>query len=273
MTKILSLLVLFTVSSNLFASNFNKVLIVIFENEDFTNVVKQPYFGSLMKEGAILTNYHAETHPSQGNYIALVAGSMLGVKNDNPVNLNSRHVGDLLEEAGKTWKVYAEDYPGNCFLGATSGSYARKHVPFLSFTNVQKNPKRCANVVGINQFQADLDAQKLPTYSMYIPNLNNDGHNTGVAFGDKWLKANFDKIIHSSKLPKDLLIIITFDEGSKTGSNQIYTLLLGANVKPGASSNKAYDHYSTLKTIEDSFGLASLKQNDLSAVLIDDIWR
>ena len=255
------------------ANHFNKVLIIVFENTDFGDAVKQPYFSSLVKEGALLTNYHALTHPSQGNYVAMIAGSLLGVKDDKPVNLDQRHIGDLLEEAGKSWKLYAEDYPGNCFLGRSSGNYVRKHVPFLSFTNVQNNPTRCAKVVHSDEFQKDFMGGNLPAYSMYVPDLKNDGHDTGVAFGDKWLKAHFDKTLHSSKFPDDLLVVITFDESSHNLDNKIYMLMLGPSVKVGSTSDIRYDHYSLLKTIEDNLGLGSLKQNDMNAILLENIWK
>ena len=51
--------------------NFNKVLVIVFENAKYANAVKQPYFASLVKEGALLTNFQAATNPSQGNYIAI----------------------------------------------------------------------------------------------------------------------------------------------------------------------------------------------------------
>jgi hypothetical protein len=274
MTKILiSTFLLLTTSTLLSATHFNKVMIVVFENTDFQNALKQPYFSSLTKQGALLTNYKALTHPSQPNYVAMISGTTNGVTDDRNVDLSGKHIGDILEEGGKSWKAYAEDYPGNCFTGATSGKYARKHVPFLSFLNVTKNPSRCAKIVGLNDFASDLQKQSLPDYSLYIPNLDNDAHDTGVGFGDKWLKTNFGPILNSKNLPKDLLIVITFDEGSRFGNNQIYTLMLGGNVKAGAQSAKSYNVYSLLKTIEEELGLSSLKQNDLSAPLIDDIWN
>jgi len=272
--KSLIILFAFTFGLSLHAgTHFNKVLIIVFENTDFNNAMKQPYFSSLAKEGAILNNFHAITHPSQGNYVGMVAGSMLGVKNDRNVDLDARHIGNLLEEAGKSWKAYAEHYPGNCFLGATSGRYVRKHVPFISFLNVQKDPARCARIMDTPAFQKDFDQGTLADYSLYVPDLDNDGHDTGVAFGDKWLKAHFDSILHSSKMPKDLLVVITFDEGSMTPDNRIYTLLLGAGVKKGSSSAKKYDHYSILRTVEDEMVLGSLKQNDEHATIIDDVWN
>lgn len=270
----LKFLLLFFLSSVAFSgTHFNKVMIIVFENTDYENAIKQPYFSGLMKEGAIATNYHAETHPSQGNYIALISGSLYGVTNDRNVTLDKRHIGDLLEDSGKSWKVYAEGFPGHCFLGERSGRYVRKHVPFISFLNVQNNPERCNRIQDTNSFQKDFSAGTLPDYSLYVPDLNNDGHDTGVAYGDRWLKTNFDSILHSSKMPKDLLVIITFDEGSRSSDNRIYTLFWGGNVKRGALSNRAYTHYSTLRTIEEEFALGSLGQNDVKALPIDDIWN
>ena len=47
-----------------------------------------------------------------------------------------------------------------------------------------------------------------------IPNLKNDGHDTGITFGDRWFKENFNSFLHSPKFPKDLLVVVTFDEGT-----------------------------------------------------------
>jgi hypothetical protein len=265
-------LVMATMSFNVNAANFKKVLVIVFENTDYQDAMKQPYFNSLTKEGALLTNFTAATHPSQGNYIAMIAGSTFNIKDDKIIDLNERHIGNLLEDVKKDWKIYAEDYPGNCFQGKTSGKFARKHVPFISFTNVQQNPSRCAKIVEGKEFFKDFNLGNLKDFSMYIPDMRNDGHDTGGAFGDKWFKENFDSILHSPKFPKDLLVVVTFDEGTRL-NNQIYTLLYGANVLPAAKSNKPNNFYTLLKTYEDELGLGSLNRNDASAVKIDDIWK
>lgn len=272
MNKILVGFSLIILSLSVQAANFNKVLVIVFENTEYSNALRQPFFSSLAKEGALLTNFKAATHPSQGNYIAMIAGTTFNIKSDKPVDLNEKHIGDLLEEAKKDWKIYAEDYPGNCFLGKTSGNYARKHVPFMSFVNVQNNPSRCAKIVEAKEFFTDFNSEKLKDYSMYIPDLKNDGHDTGVAVGDKWFKKTFDSILHSPKFPKDLLVVVTFDEGTLF-NNQIYTLLYGANTIPGSKSAKANNFYTLLRTYEDNLGLGSLNKYDLSAPLIDDVWK
>lgn len=273
MKKILLSLSLFlSMNTNVFAGNyFNRVLYIVFENSEYSRTITMPYFNQLKNDGALLTNFHAPIHPSQGNYIAMIAGSTFNINHDKPVNLNERHIGDLLEDAKKDWRIYAEDYPGNCFTGATTADYARKHVPFISFNNVNANPARCNKIVNANQFFTDLNSNNLKDFSMYIPNLKNDGHNTGVAFADKWFQATFDKILHSPNFPKDLLVVVTFDEGT-TPINQIYTVLLGGNIKARSVSDKAYNFYSLLRTIEDELGLGSLNKNDMTALRIDDVW-
>jgi acid phosphatase len=187
----LSLMLLSTTAN---ANHFNKVLVIVFENTDYKKAIMQPYFSQLMKEGAIFSNFKAVTHPSQGNYVAMIAGSTFGIKDDKNIDLNERHIGDLLEESKRDWKVYAEGFPGNCFTDRTSGNYSRKHVPFLSFTNVTKNPARCSKIVEAKEFFSDFEASKLKDFSMFIPNLKDDGHDTGVSYGDVWLKKNFDSI-------------------------------------------------------------------------------
>ena len=142
----------------------------------------------------------------------------------------------------------------------------------MSFVNVQNSPERCAKVVEGKNFFSDFNSEKLKDFSIYVPNLKNDGHDTGVAIGDKWFKNNFDTILHSSHFPKDLLVVVTFDEGV-TLDNHIYTLLYGSKIIAGSKSNKINNFYTLLRTFEDGLGLGSLNKNDIGAQLIDDIWK
>lgn len=117
--------------------NVKHVIVVVLENEDAADAYRQPFFVALAAKGASFQNFFALTHPSQPNYIGLTSGSLHGVDTNDPVDLNVRHLGDLLEAKGLEWKVYAEGYPGKCFRGAhagmrSDGEYVRRHVPFLS---------------------------------------------------------------------------------------------------------------------------------------------
>ena len=244
------------------ADPIKKIVIVVLENTAESEAVKMPYLATLAKRGALLSNDHAEVHPSQPNYIAMIAGSSYGVEDrlngDGRVTLDRRHIGDLLEEHGLTWKVYAEDYPGHCFLGPSSGLYARKHVPFLSFKNVQTDPARCAKIVDAATFDGDVQSGSLPAFSLYIPNLRNDGHDgpDRLVNANAWMQKTFDqKLLGNKDAMKNLLFIVTFDEGSggsRHKRSRIATILVGDAVRPGSELADDYNHFSLLKLVEDT---------------------
>ncbi|MBK9041058.1 MAG: hypothetical protein IPL83_18225 [Bdellovibrionales bacterium] len=256
-------------------SHFKKVFVIVFENTSFRETIKQPFFKLLAERGALFKNFSAETRPSQGNYIALVSGNTHNVRTDASVTLDVSHVGDLLEGKGLSWKVYAEDYPGNCYLGAKSGGYARKHVPFLSFKNIQENPDRCARITNSEELEKDIQNGSLPEYSLFIPNNKNNGHDTGVAYADQWFASRFKDLLGDSRFMSDLLLIVTFDEsGFVTGGGKsIYTVAYGDSVIGGIENSTPLNHYSILRLIEDEWALGTLNQNDLQASLIEKIWK
>lgn len=249
------------------------VVVIVLENESAGPAERQPYLGELSMRGARLVNSFGITHPSRPNYIAMIAGSTLGLTDNSTVTLNAQHLGDLLEARGKTWRVYAENYPGNCFLGDSApGGYVRRHIGFLDFLNVQKNPARCANVVNATQFDADVASNSLPSFALYVPNNNDNGHDTGIATADRWLNGRLEPLLRDPRLATTLFVV-TFDESNPSDpSNRIYTVLIGAGVRGGATTAVAYTHYSLLRTIEEIFGLDSLHRADATSAPIRDVW-
>jgi hypothetical protein len=255
-----------------------RVFVVVLENEDSGVALAQPFLASLAAQGALLRNYHALTHPSQPNYIALVAGDAYGIKDDNPVTIDVPHLGDLLDAKGISWKVYAEDYPGGCFVGSSSndndtGFYVRRHVPFVEFANVQHDLARCAaHVVSASQFDADFQEHLLPSFSFYVPDTIHDGHDTSVADADAWLRSRFESKLKDPDFADGLLFVVVFDEGTLTGSNKVYCSLSGPGIIPGTVSDSWYDHFSLLRTFEEIFHTGTLQRQDASAPVIADIW-
>ena len=250
---------------------FDHALFVIFENANYSTVMKRPFFKKLATQGALFSNFMALKHPSQGNYIALTSGSLNGVKNDTIADVNSTNIVDLLEAKGVTWKIYAEGYPGNCFTGST-GKYVRKHNPFISYLNIQKNPERCAHIVNANQFEVDSKNNDMPQYMFYIPDLNNDGHDTGMTFADQWYSKKITSYLNNENFMKNTVLITTFDESGISLKNQIYTSVVGPSIKPGTYS-KALTLYSLLNLMEDNWGLGNLGRNDVTAPAIPNIWK
>jgi phospholipase C len=254
-------------------SNFKKVVIVVFENANYDRVMANNNIKKLNQYGVSFSHMMAETHPSQGNYIAMIAGSLLGVKNDKVIDLNESHLGDLLEKANMKWKVYAEDYPGNCFKEKHSGLYARRHVPFLSFLNVSTNGSRCLNIENEKNFLEDYKNGSLPEFSMYIPNVKNDGHDSNIDFSSNYILSKFGSILTNPSQMKDVLFIITYDESGASPVNQIYTAFFGANIKPATTNDQVVNHYSILRMIEEEFNIGNLGREDSKAMPIVGIWK
>jgi len=250
-----------------------RVMIVVLENTDYEAALAQPFLGQLAARGALLSSFFAETHPSQPNYVAMTAGSTYGLTSNADVTLDVPHVGDLLEAAGRSWRVYAEGYPGNCFLGSSMGAYVRRHVPFLSFRSVQTNATRCQRIVNASALANDVANGTLPDYGFYVPDLNNSGHDTGVAFADQWLARTFGPLLEDARFMDGTLFVVTFDEDDGIHANHIYTVLSGTGVRPGSVSTSRYDHYSLLRTIEDVLGLGGLGQRDADAQPVAGVWR
>jgi hypothetical protein len=280
------------------AHHFDRVLIIVLENVDYEVASKDKSFAALAAAGASFTNFHALFHPSYPNYLAMVAGTDFDIHRrgrllaDNQVNIpaDAAHhtIADRLIAAGLDFKQYAEELPdGTCPWNFTSqqvadkrGNYVRRHVPFLSFRQVQQ--KWCDRVIRVDSAKSDnffvQDAKKgLVAYSFYTPNMNHDGHDTNAQTAGAWVKKFLDETF-PEKLRQGTLVVVTFDESGGNADNRIYTLFLGDMVKPANQQDpkalaKPYTHYSVLRTIEDNFGLEPLTTNDRAAVPIIDIWK
>jgi Phosphoesterase family len=85
----------------------------------------------------------------------------------------SSSIVDILEPAGVSWKMYAENYTplsgGGCDTSSSqaSGLYRRKHNPFISFTKVTSSATRCAKIVPATQLQTDISSGSLPQFIFY----------------------------------------------------------------------------------------------------------
>ncbi|MEO6259719.1 MAG: alkaline phosphatase family protein [Thermoanaerobaculia bacterium] len=250
------------------------VIVVVLENKNADDARRQPFLARIAREGALLNSYYGVAHPSQPNYVALISGSFSGVPGNGNVTLDRRHIGDTLTGAGVSWKSYAEGYPGGCSLVKTSGRYARKHEPFLSFANVQRNDGgMCEHIVNADRFFEDVKGGTLPRFSLFIPDLDHDAHDQPLAFADQWLSQTFGSLM-TEEFRRSTLLIVTFDEDDGHGKppNHIYAALWGAGVRPGAVSNDVYDHYDLLRTIEAIFSLDPLP-TATPARPIGGIWR
>ncbi len=245
------------------------VVIVVEENRSYSNVIgnaSAPYINSLAAGGASMTQSFAEVHPSEPNYLALFAGSTLGVKeNSCPVNAGATpNLGAQLLASGRTFIGFAESLPAVGSLVCSSAKYARKHAPWVNFTNIPRT-----NSLPFSAFPPPQNYAGLPTLSFVIPNVDNDMHDGSIAQGDRWLQQNLSAYAEWAKANNSLLIL-TWDEDDNTERNQIPTVFYGANIRPG-TYREPISHYNVLSTLEQMYGLPKLGLAT-RAPAITDIW-
>jgi phosphatidylinositol-3-phosphatase len=245
------------------------IVIVLEENKPDSAILgskSAPYINALANSGANMTQSFAETHPSEPNYLALFSGNTFGLTSDAcPVNAGAApNLGSELLAAGYTFAGFSEDLPAVGSPACSAGKYARKHEPWVNFTNVP-----AANSVPFSAFNNRTDYGTLPTVSFVIPNLDNDMHDGSVAQADTWLYNNLSRYANWA-VANHSLLIITFDEDDGGSENRIPTVIYGGHVRPGSYS-EPISHYNVLSTIETMYGLpkTGLAAN---APAIADIW-
>lgn len=249
------------------APHASYVVAIVMENRSYNLVIGSPdapYINKqLVPHSALMTNSHAVTHPSQPNYLALFSGSTQGITDDScPHSLGAANAGEALLAARMTFDGYSESMPSDGYTGCYSARYARKHNPWVDFTNVPAS----ANLV----FTSFVTPP--PTLTIIVPNLCNDMHDCSTKTGDQWLSKHVPAILKYDKTHNGLLIL-TWDEADPdtNGQNQIPTLLAGPMIAPG-KYRQGITHYSVLRTIEDVAGIACTAKA-CSASDLRGMWR
>jgi hypothetical protein len=242
------------------------VVVVVMENHSNTDVIgspSAPYINSLADSGANFTQSYALTHPSQPNYLMLFSGSNQAVTDNScPHTFGTANLGSELIANGLSFKGYSESMPYDGYTGCSSGSYARKHSPWINWSNVPASSN-----LTLAAFPSDYT--QLPTVSFVTPNLDNDMHDGTVAQGDTWLRDHFDSYVQWAKTHNSLLVL-TFDEDDNNAGNRIPTIFAGASVRPGDYAERI-DHYDVLRTLEEAYDLPYAGASAL-ATPITDIW-
>ena len=249
------------------------VFTIVMENHSYSDIMGNtaaPYINQLAKTGAVAAGYHdSYVHPSEPNYLWMVAGENFGILNDNdpgPANVvtSQSHLVDQIERAGLTWKSYQESMGTPCGL-TSQGTYAAKHDPFVYFADVNGwdgtkfNPSaRCTeHVVDYTQLAKDFAAGQVPDYVFITPNLQDDMHDGSVAQGDAWLAAEVPKILASDSYTNGGTLFILWDEGSSSADDPPF-IAVSPMAKSGFVSQTPYDTSSYLLTVQTMLGVEPL---------------
>jgi hypothetical protein len=238
-------------------AGYSHVVVVIEENSGWVSNANAPFLESLLPHSMYFSNYHAVSHPSEPNYLALFSGSTLGQDGSDSCLTGSpaRSLAGEAAAAGVTITGYVEGLNPNT-------NYACRHDPFSQFADAQAFETDFSNF--------PMDYATLPQISFVIPSLHDDmGDNGTVPDGDSWDQTNLNGYAQWAASHNSLLIIIS-DESSTNGQpgeggNIVPMIVVGTGITPGSINASPYDHYSLLHTLEDYFGLGHLG-NSVNAV-------
>jgi phosphatidylinositol-3-phosphatase len=248
--------------------------VIVEENHSETEAISSmPYLASLANQYGQATDYHAITHPSLPNYLAIAGGSTFGVTDDNPPSshpIAGNSVFDQTIAAGRTAKTYAESMTSNCQL-SSSGEYAVKHNPWAYFND--SVPRANCNAKDVpmgtttsGNLMNDINSGNLPATGMMIPNLCNDAHDCSLGTADTWLKGWLPKLLAGPDYTSGkLTIIVTFDEDDSSAGNNVAFVVVDPrlnNAHKVVTTNS--NHYSMTRWYDQNAG-ASLLRNASSA--------
>ena len=126
------------------------VVVVMEENHDYSSVVGNtsgwPNLNQLIGQGALATNYYANTHPSIGNYFMLTTGQVLTTNDDSTSVWNVDNMARRMLAGNVTFKVYAEGIHQG-YLGGNTGNYVIRHNPFAMLSDVAGNTQVATRVI------------------------------------------------------------------------------------------------------------------------------
>jgi phosphatidylinositol-3-phosphatase len=240
------------------------IVMVVEENQSYATVVRNttdwPNLNNLISNGALATNYYANTHPSIGNYFMLTTGQLLTNDDQSTMVWDVDSIARRMLAANVPFRIYAEGITQG-YVGGNIGLYLVRHNPFARLSDIANNPQVANQCIWpFTQFAIDLANGTLPEFSYIVPDVDDDAHNGTAQQADSWLQTNL--VIPLSNNPAfapggDGLLIVEFDEAATSdttnGGGHISPVLWGPTVRAGytQTSSTLYQHQSMLRTVMD----------------------
>lgn len=274
-------------------SHLQTVFVIMMENQNWAQIKgspSAPYVNqTLLPMAAHAQNYYNPPglHPSEPNYLWLEAGTNFGVTDDSDPQFNhitsSNHLVTLLEQAGISWKAYQEGIDGQSCPLVSHDLFATKHNGTLFFDDVtDNNDPQSAHCIAherpYSELASALNNNTAPRYNLIVPDLCDDMHNSGgcatsnsIRNGDTWLKQQTPEILNSQAYQNGGVIFIIWDEGEGS-DGPIGLIVLSPEAKAGYSNTIHYTHSSTLRTIQEVFGVTPLLGDAANATDLSDLF-
>jgi acid phosphatase len=257
------------------------VILVIEENQSFSTVYPygMPWLSSLGDANGIAVNYFSDEPGSLEDYLWLSSGSgehafgCTGGGCSQPIT--DDNIFREINNAGLSWKVYADSLPYAGFMGSYSGNYVRRHNPASWYSDIIHSSTEQKKMVPFSDFAADVANGTLPDYSIIVPDVQHDAHNASIGKADAWLKQNLGPVLASSyfKPGGTGVLFVTFDNGDGDAQGQVLTVVAGPSVTSGVKVKSSYRHENALRTIMELLRLKNFPGASADAKPMDEFFH
>ena len=277
-----------TTSATPTGSDFNHIVIVAMENQDYASVIgssSAPFINQLASAGTVLSDYHAYSQNingcSHGCYEAFTSGNQLLSDNGCPrasspcAGAPQPDITKQLQTVGLTAALFCED-------GCPRGS---DHFPWIEYTDTWQScmavssGMNCAGSAGSDgalafnsvssggnaAFINYLNSANPASYIWFTPTDNHNMHDNTVSSGDSYiqnllvgtgtLSSPSAGSVFGSSLWKagQTLFYLWWDENSNPPM-----VLYGPMVKSGYTATETLNEYYMLHMIEYNWGLPAI---------------
>jgi hypothetical protein len=239
-----------------------KVLVFMVENHSLGEMQAQmPWTAALAARYGYATAYHAMTHPSLPNYLAIAGGSTFAVQDDADPSGHPLTGPSVFGEAlahGGTARLYAEDMPGTC-VTAPAGEYAVKHNPWAYFVDERAACDRYD--VPLTTLAPDASAGTLPNAGMVIANMCHIAHDCPLGTADTWLRDHVGPVLAGPDFTSGrLVVVITADEDDRSGDNRVLTVVASHVMPEHQVVGTALTHLSLSRLYAEVLGFPPLRE-------------
>ncbi len=250
-------------------TSWDHVTVIVFENKTLSQIIgsaNAPYLTSLALACSYATNMNHMTTTSLTNYIAMTSGytgytngKEVLITGTKPPRIWPQDSVSIFEAMGSGAREWAESMPSPCAM-KNVGDFNVGHTPYQYYT------RTATTLCPQNAVPLGSSTGMSARYNLLIPNEAHDMHGTStlttstarIKAGDAWTSTFVPTMLESPEYKAGKsVIILTWDEANAKTTKMPY-IVISPYTKAGGTTGVRYDHYSTLKGVQQMLGVSPL---------------
>ena len=245
------------------APHVDHVLVLMMENHAAPVLAAMPRLQAIARRCGRATGYHAVSHPSLPNYLALTGGRIPAAVAGSDCDPGGSCVStgpSVFSQTGGSWRVWAQAMPRPC-QRLNQGTYAVRHTAAPYYTGLRSQCRARQVPLGdrTRGLAAALAAGRLPAFGLLVPDITDDQHDGCVACGDRFAARWLGRIIASDAYRRgQVAVFVTWDEDDFGHRNHVPLVVVSPYTQAGLRVAGSFTHYALLRTVEKTLGYPPL---------------